>query len=183
MRRGVLDTKVSNYNIKTAGLVTTFTWWTRCFFMKLHNYIQMWILFTFTHMGIHFAGYIYNREEVFKKVTFQILTTCIVLTDEYSELGTVIQYVKDNGGHCYFSPDGGGVANSGWARQEENNCLAKRLLLTRQASSKRVSHVAEATRDLQREILDYNNLIFSFKDTTKGDSVGRWVAKQRNLLL
>lgn len=67
MRRGVLDTKVSNYNIKTAGLVTTFTWWTRCFFMKLHNYIQMWILFTFTHMGIHFAGYIYNREEVLKK--------------------------------------------------------------------------------------------------------------------
>lgn len=48
-----------------------------------------------------------------KKVTFQILTTCIVLTDEYSEEGTVIQYVKDNGGHCYFSPDGGGVANSG----------------------------------------------------------------------
>lgn len=48
-----------------------------------------------------------------KKVTFQIFTTCIVLTDEYSEEGTVIQYVKDNGGHCYFSPDGGGVANSG----------------------------------------------------------------------
>lgn len=27
----------------------------------------MWILFTFTHIGIHFAGYIYNREEVLKK--------------------------------------------------------------------------------------------------------------------